>query len=125
MILGAHFLLYSKNADADRVFFRDVLGFPAVDVGHGWLILGMRAAELGVHPVEGESQAPADGSLLRGELYLICDDVRETIASLGAKNVHCSSVTEEPWGFRTTITLPSGGEIGLYQPLHPTALDLK
>jgi hypothetical protein len=115
MITGAHILLYSQDADADRAFLRDVLEFPFVDVGHGWLIFALPPAEAAVHPAAGEFAA---------ELYLMCDDLHALIRSLEAKNVRCTEVAEERWGIRTTIRLPSGGEIGLYQPSHPTALGL-
>jgi hypothetical protein len=125
MIIGAHFLLYSKNAEADRAFFRDVLGFPWVDVGHGWLIFAMPPAEAGIHPSEGNFvQRHAEHELLGAVFYLMCDDLRAFIKSLKAKNVTCSEIEEAPWGIKTTIPLPSGGEIGLYQPSHPTALNL-
>jgi catechol 2,3-dioxygenase-like lactoylglutathione lyase family enzyme len=113
MINGAHVLVYSSNADADRAFVRDVLGFRFVDVGHGWLIFGLPPSELAVHPNQ--------GGPLTAELYLMCDDVRAEIESLRAKGVTCAPITEERWGFRTAIRLPSGSELGLYQPTHPTA----
>jgi catechol 2,3-dioxygenase-like lactoylglutathione lyase family enzyme len=124
-ITGAHLLLYSKDPDADRAFFRDVLGFPAVDAGGGWLIFGLPPAEVGIHPSEGErGQLHGGRQLLTSVLYLMCDNLPALIKSLEAKNVSCSPVEEEDWGIKTTIQLPSGGEIGLYQPTHPTALDL-
>jgi len=122
MIIGAHFLLYSQDATADRTFFRDVLGLRAVDAGHGWLIFGISPAEAAIHPAEGS--APSS-SMLGGDLYLMCDDLDQTIASLKEQNVQCGRVTTERWGMRTSIPLPSGGAIGLYQPTHPTALGLK
>lgn len=126
MIIGAHFLLYSKDPEGDRAFFRDVLGFPSVDVGGGWLIFAMSPAEAAIHPADGDSsQRHAGHDLLRGVLYLMCDNLAEMVAGLKAKNVRCTEVETEPWGIRTTIPLPSGGEIGLYQPTHPTALNLK
>ena len=126
-IIGAHILLYSTNADADRVFVRDVLGFKHVDVGHGWLIFGMSPAELAVHPAdEGATEREHSGhTMLGAHLYLMCDDLQGFVASLEAKKVTCTEVEKERWGIRTTIKLPSGGELGLYQPTHPTALDLK
>ena len=125
MITGAHILLNSKDPEVDRAFFRDVLGFPFVDVGHGWLIFALPPAEMAVHPTEGGAvQAHAGHSLLGAVLYLMCDDLQGLIRSLEAKNVRCTEVTEEPWGMKTTLRLPSGGEIGLYQPSHPTALGL-
>jgi catechol 2,3-dioxygenase-like lactoylglutathione lyase family enzyme len=125
MITGAHLLLYSQDPDADRAFLRDVLGFPYVDVGHGWLIFGLPPAEVAVHPVDGDFVQSHGGHPLLGTvLYLMCDDLRGLIQSLEAKGVHCSEVTEESWGMKTTLRLPSGGELGLYQPSHPTALGL-
>ena len=123
MINGAHILLYSSNAEADRAFLRDVLGFRSVDAGHGWLIFALPPAELAVHPSDTEAAQPsAEQGLLRSDLYLLCDDLQEQIQALAAKGVGCTAVSEERWGIRTTIKLPSGGEIGLYQPKHPTAL---
>ena len=123
MIAGAHFILYSKDAEADRLFFRDVLGFRAIDAGRGWLIFAMPPAEAAFHPVSGETGVEQAGHhMLRGDFYLMCDDLAETMEFLAAKNVTCSAVITERWGHRTSIRLPSGGEIGLYQPTHPTAL---
>jgi hypothetical protein len=123
MITGAHFLLYTTNADADRVFLRDVLGFRAVDAGHGWLILGLPPAEMGVHPGDGNfAQTHAGHSMLGALLYLMCDNLAATIEELASKGVRCTAVDEAPWGKKTTIPMPSGGEIGLYQPSHPTAV---
>jgi catechol 2,3-dioxygenase-like lactoylglutathione lyase family enzyme len=125
MIIGAHFLLYSKDPNADRAFFRDVLGLPYVDVGHGWLIFAMSPAEAAVHPSEGEpSQLSAGQKFLSGDLYLMCDDLDAMVASLKSKGVQCSAIDKERWGVKTAIPLPSGGAIGLYQPRHPTALKL-
>ena len=121
MITGAHFLLYSTDADADRLFFRDVLGFRAVDAGGGWLILALPPAELGVHPGDFK-QVHAEHSMLGAVLYLMCDDLTSTMADLKTKGVRCSEVVEAEWGSKTTFALPSGGEIGLYQPSHPTAI---
>lgn len=124
MITGAHFLLSSPDPEADRSFFRDVLRFPSVDAGHGWLIFGLPAAELAVHPTDGGPAAQAGHPLLGAVLYLLCDDLQEVLRQLEAQAVPHTEVTEAPWGIRTTIRLPSGGEIGLYQPSHPTALGL-
>jgi hypothetical protein len=125
MITGAHFLLYSTDPEADRAFLRDVLEFPAIDVGRGWLIFALPPAEAAVHPVDGDNlQTHGERQLLRSVLYLMCDDLDELVASLATKNVACSTISEAPWGRKTTIPLPSGGEIGLYQPSHPTALGL-
>jgi catechol 2,3-dioxygenase-like lactoylglutathione lyase family enzyme len=116
MISGAHVIVYSKNAEADRGFFRDVLGFKSVDAGHGWLIFALPPGEAAVHPSD-ESDAH--------ELYFMCDDLQAEMASLAKKGVKCSKVQEQRWGSITKMRLPGGGEVGLYQPKHPTALLLK
>jgi catechol 2,3-dioxygenase-like lactoylglutathione lyase family enzyme len=110
MINGAHLVVYSDNAEADRAFFRDILGFPWVNAGHGWLIFGLPAAEAAFHPAEGNAQY---------ELYLMCDDLAKDIAALRAKGVDCAEVVEARWGSITKIRLPGGGSIGLYEPKHP------
>jgi hypothetical protein len=109
MITGAHSIIYSKEPEADRAFLRDVIGFSHVDAGHGWLIFKLPPAEVAVHPSETSG---------KHELYLLCDDVNAFMAEMKAKNVPFSDVKEEPWGRFTAITLPGGGEIGVYQPLH-------
>jgi catechol 2,3-dioxygenase-like lactoylglutathione lyase family enzyme len=112
MITGAHAVVFSRDADALRAFFRDVLGFPSVDAGGGWLIFALPSAELAAHPAE------EDG---RHELYLMCDDVHATVAELEGKGVEFSRpVTDEGFGLMTAIKLPGGGELGLYEPRHPT-----
>ena len=110
MITGAHVILYSRDAEADRAFFRDVLGFPWVDAGDGWLIFALPPAEAAFHPA---------GENGRHELYLLCDDLAATTAALAAKGVAVGPVSEQPWGRLTTVPLPGGGSIGLYQPRHP------
>jgi catechol 2,3-dioxygenase-like lactoylglutathione lyase family enzyme len=113
MIFGAHVIIYSGDAAADRAFFRDVLGYPSVDAGHDWLIFSLPPAELAVHPSDDETAH---------ELYLMCDDLSAELAALSAKGVQCSEVEEARWGSVTKIRLPGGGQFGLYQPKHPLAL---
>jgi catechol 2,3-dioxygenase-like lactoylglutathione lyase family enzyme len=127
MITGTHILLNSENAEADRAFFRDVLGFRSVDAGHGWLIFAVPPTEAAIHPAEkaGGHEADDGQSLLGAVVYLMCDDLDAEIKRLSAKKVKCSPVKTERWGIVTTIRLPSGGGLGLYQPTHPTAIDLK
>jgi len=115
MISAAHVVVYTKDAEADRRFFRDVLGFQSVDAGHGWLIFALPPAEAAFHPSD------ANGA---HELYFICDDLNAEIASLAAKGVECSQVEEARWGSITKMRLPGGGAIGLYQPKHPLAVGL-
>lgn len=126
MITGTHVLFYSENPEADRAFFRDVLQFPAVDAGEGWLIFALPPAEAGIHPTEDESRHQTHGGrqLLGAVIYLMCDDLQAQIKILEGKKVACSPVESAPWGMKTTLRLPSGGELGLYQPRHPTAINL-
>lgn len=124
MIIGAHFLLHSRDPEADRSFFRDILGFPAVDVGHGWLIFGMPPAEAAIHPIDAGISAPVRNEMLGATLYLMCDDLSAFIALLQTKGATCTEMQEANWGILTTIPLPSGGSIGLYEPKHETALHL-
>jgi hypothetical protein len=112
MITGAHAILYSANAEADRAFLRDTLGFPHVDAGHGWLIFALPPSEVAVHPSEDNGAH---------ELYLTCDNLKATIKALKAKGVACGEATEQRWGTLTHIHLPGGGQLGLYQPKHPLA----
>ena len=113
MIFGAHVIVYSKDATADRAFLRDILGFASVDAGHGWLIFALPPAEVAVHPDEDND---------RHELYFMCDDLRAEILTLAEKGVRCSEVQEARWGSVTKIRLPGGSEVGLYQPKHPSVL---
>jgi catechol 2,3-dioxygenase-like lactoylglutathione lyase family enzyme len=117
MITGLHAILYSSDADKIRAFLRDVLGLKSVDAGHGWLIFAAPPAEFAAHPTE-QNEKP------HHELYLMCDDLKATIKELSDKGVQCSAITEAQWGLSTSIHLPDGGELGLYQPKHPTALEL-
>jgi catechol 2,3-dioxygenase-like lactoylglutathione lyase family enzyme len=109
VIHGAHIIVYSKNAEADRAFFRDVLGFAFADAGHGWLIFELPPAELAVHPSDGNEQH---------ELYFMCDDVQTFVAEMTSKHVACSPIEQQRWGSITRVTLPGGGRIGVYEPKH-------
>jgi catechol 2,3-dioxygenase-like lactoylglutathione lyase family enzyme len=116
VITGSHVILFSRDPAADRAFFRDVLDWPYVDAGHDWLIFRLPPAELAVHPSDGPTGH---------ELYLMCDDLEATVAELGARGVQLTAdVTDERWGRLTRFRLPGGSEVGLYEPRHPTALDL-
>jgi catechol 2,3-dioxygenase-like lactoylglutathione lyase family enzyme len=115
MIFGAHVIVSSKDAAADRAFLREVLGLSSVDAGHGWLIFALPPAEVAVHPAEENG---------RHELYFMCDELKAEISALVEKGIPCSEVQEARWGSITHIRLPGGGEVGLYQPKHPTALTL-
>lgn len=126
MITGAHVLLYSKDAEADRAFFRDVLKFRTVDAGGGWLIFALPPAELAVHPGSGDFvQGHADQELLGSVLYLMCDDLAAQVRALKSRKVTCTPVVKAEWGSSTTFALPSRGRVGLYQPTHVTAIRRK
>jgi hypothetical protein len=109
VIIGAHSIIYSTNPDGDRAFIRDVLKFPSVDVGGGWLIFGLPPAEVAVHPSDKNDVH---------EFYLMCDDVNGFIAEMEKRGVACYPVQNEGWGLLTQVTLPSGGKLGIYQPRH-------
>ena len=124
-IQGTHILFYSNNADADRAFLRDVLGLRGIDVGGGWMIFKAPPAEAAVHPMEGEGASRAQNEMLSATIHFLCDDVRAMVRELEEKRVKCAPLHEQSWGIATAITLPSGGAVGLYQPKHRTAYDLK
>jgi len=109
MIIGAHVIVYSKDADADRAFLRDILQLGSVDVGGGWLIFGLPPSEVAVHP---------SGNNDLHELYLMCDDVVAFIREMLAQDIPCSPVDDQGWGLLTSLTLPGGGKLGVYQPRH-------
>jgi hypothetical protein len=116
MINGGHVVIYSADPEGDRAFFADVLAFPHVDAGGGWLIFKLPPAELAVHPAGGPESH---------EFFLMCDDIDATVTELTAKGAEFSQpVTEERWGRLTRIRLPGGGELGLYEPRHDRATDL-
>jgi hypothetical protein len=113
VVFGAHVVLFSNDADADRAFLSDVLGFASTDAGGGWLIFGLPPAEVAVHPADEPGAA----------LYLMCRDLDGEMQRLAASGVECSSVEEARWGSITMIGLPGGGRIGLYEPRHPTMVE--
>jgi catechol 2,3-dioxygenase-like lactoylglutathione lyase family enzyme len=116
VIIGSHVIVFSTDPDADRAFFAEVLEQPHVDAGHGWLIFKLPPAELAVHPSDG-----ATGH----ELYLMCDDLDSTMQELQAKGVEfVGDLTEERWGRLSRFRLPGGGEVGMYEPRHPLAIDV-
>ena len=113
MINGAHVVIYTKDPEADRAFFRDVLKFSAVDAGHGWLIFAMPPCEAAFHEAESND---------RQELFLMCDDLAEIVKDLKSKKVKISDVSEQRWGKVAKLALPGGGKIGIYEPSHPSPL---
>ncbi|MGW5422059.1 VOC family protein [Streptomyces sp. NPDC003943] len=113
MFSGAHVILYTQDAEADRAFLRDVFGFDHVDAGRGWLIFRLPPAEIAVHPTEGEPKS---------EVYLMCDDIARTLAALEDRGAEVSRpVSDQGWGLVGAVRLPSGTELPLYEPRHPIA----
>jgi len=108
MIIGAHSIIYSTRPEADRAFLRDVLRFPHVDVGEGWLIFGLPPSEVAVHP-SGKNDIHE---------FLICKDIAEFVSAMKGHGIVCASVQNEGWGLLTHVTLPGGGKLGVYQPRH-------
>jgi hypothetical protein len=109
MIIGAHSIIYSKDPGADRVFLRDVLRFPNVDVGDGWLIFGLPASELAVHPSEKNDVH---------EFYLMCADIKAFVAEVKKRGARCGPILNRGWGLLTELSLPGGGKLGVYEPRH-------
>ena len=110
MLNGAHIVVYSRNAEADRAFFKKILRFRSVDAGEGWLIFAVPAAEVAFHPNDENN---------KHEMYLTCDDIKTEVVTLKKRGVHVGEISEQRWGTITTIALPGGGRIGLYEPKHP------
>ncbi len=112
MIIGAHAMMFTTDADADRVFLRDVIGLKAVDAGEGWLIFALPPSEMGVHPHDKNDVY---------HLYFMTDDVEAEIANLRAKGAACDAIEDRDWGLVSAVSMPSGGKLALYQPRHPLA----
>ena len=112
MIVGAHAIIYSKRADADRAFLKRTLGLDGTDVGDGWLIFALPPSELAVHP--GDKNGVH-------ELFLLVDDIDAFVARMKRRRVRCTTVREQSWGRLTKVSLPGGGKLAVYQPLHPPA----
>ena len=123
MINAAHVVIYTQDAEADRAFFRDVLGLRWVDAGQGWLIFALPPAELGIHPTEKDAGPGSDALKGRHQLYLMCDDVAATVQALKDKGVEFTqAVKDVGWGLLSAMRLPGGSELYLYQPRHPSPL---
>ena len=116
MLTGAHIVVYSKDPEADRAFFKEILGFRSVDAGEGWLIFAVPTAEVAFHPHDENN---------KHEMYFMCDDINAQIAALKKKGVQVGEISEQRWGTLTTISLPGGGVIGLYEPKHPVTFERK
>lgn len=109
MIIGAHSIIYSKKPDADRAFFREILEFPYVDVGEGWLIFRLPPAEIAIHP---------SAKTNTQEIYLMCDNIQNFIVEMREYKIKCTKVKDQGWGLLTHLTLPGGGKLGVYEPKH-------
>jgi hypothetical protein len=109
MINGAHVIVYSKNAEADKAFIKNVLKFIYVDVHAGWLIFKLPPSEVAVHPSDEND---------RQDFYLMTDDLDAEMATLKRAGVACEDVSQQAWGRLTRIKLPGGGTLGLYEPRH-------
>ncbi len=116
MITGAHSVIYSTNPEADREFFRSVLKLTNVDVGGGWLIFGLPPSELAVHP-------SPDNNV--HEFFLMCDDIKAFTQQIAEQKIACSEIQDQGWGLLSKITLPGGGQLGVYQPRHPRPEPMK
>lgn len=109
MISGAHVIIYSKDAEADKSFFRNILKLTNVDAGHGWLIFGLPHSELAIHPAADNDQH---------EMYLICDDIKKFVQQMSEDKITCGEIQDQGWGQVVQLTLPGGGKLGVYEPQH-------
>jgi len=109
MITGAHSIIYSSDPETDRSFFKNILKFPFVDIGHNWLIFALPPSELAVHP---------SGENGMHEFYLMCDDIKSFVKEMAGHNISCSEIEDQRWGLLVYLTLPGGGKIGVYEPKH-------
>ena len=116
MITGAHSIIYSSDPEADRNFFEKILKFPNIDIGHGWLIFGLPPSEVAIHP--------SDKSGL-SEFYLMCSDIELFIKEMKKHKIKCSPIDEQRWGLITHLTLPGGGQLGVYEPKHARPKNVK
>lgn len=125
MIGGLHTIVYSDDADATRAFFRDVLGWPALDAGHGWLIFKTAPAELGVHPTTGEG-GERWATVPHHQLSLMCDDIEATLAAFRDKGVRADAeIEDQGFGLVSHIEVPGAGTMMVYEPRHPLAHELE
>jgi len=109
MLIGAHSIIYSRNPEVDRAFFKDVLHLPNLDVGDGWLIFALPPGEVAVHP---------SGKNGVHELYLMCDNIEQFVSEMKTYDIKCSSIQDQGWGLLTELRLPGGSKLGVYQPRH-------
>jgi catechol 2,3-dioxygenase-like lactoylglutathione lyase family enzyme len=125
MIGGTHAIIFAEDPEKARAFFRDVLAYPFVDAHDGWLIFKLPPAELGIHPAGAAGDPTSGAPSGHHELYLMCDNVEETVADLTAKGVEFTTgIENQGFGLMVRLRVPGAGEIGLYQPRHETALNL-
>jgi len=116
MTTGIHLVVYSKDAEADKAFFRDILKLTSVDVGHGWLIFGLPPSELAVHPSSDNDHH---------EIYLMCDDIKTFVQQMSKQKIACGEIQNQGWGQLVQLTLPGGGKLGVYQPRHARPKPMK
>jgi len=116
VITGIHLVIYSKDTEADKAFFRDILKLTNVDAGHGWLIFGLPPSELAVHPSSENDHH---------EIYLMCDDIKTLVRQMSKQKIVCSEIQNQGWGQLVQLTLPGGGKLGVYQPRHARPKPMK
>ena len=116
MITGAHSIIYSSDPEADRNFFKKILKFPHVDIGHGWLIFGLPPSEVAIHPSNNGGSS---------EFYLMCSDIKLWMKEMKKQKIKCSPLENQRWGILTHITLPGGGLLGVYEPKHESPQNVR
>ena len=125
MITAVHALVYADDAEAARAFFRDVLGWPHVDAGGGWLIFRTGPSELGVHPTSDDRGGTPWSTDQHHEISLMCDDIKQTVSELEAKGAEFArEIRDDGFGLTTLLKVPGAGEMLVYQPHHAPAYSL-
>lgn len=116
MITGSNTVLYTKRPEADRAFLLDVLGFPHVDAGGGYLVFAVTPSEISVQPHRKKDVH---------EFHLTCDNVRALVRALRRRRIRCGPIEALPWGDLTRVSLPGGGKLAVYKPRYERPKPLK
>jgi catechol 2,3-dioxygenase-like lactoylglutathione lyase family enzyme len=115
-------MFYTEEPEALRAFLRDKLGFPANDVGDGWLIFDLPEADMGCHPADASGAHGRPAGVHDVSFY--CDDIEKTVEELRGRGVEFTDgVVDQGFGLVTHFAMPGGVTVQLYQPLYEKGSD--